>query len=105
MHFSKADMELIHYRWQQDKLKADALFSGEPSRRSFDPLNGDQVLFMINYFGSFSKDFTLQEARALEQQIAFSLPKESQSEVSVLKWLHKMAAGSANSQIEQTDRQ
>jgi len=77
-------MILIHYRWQGNNP-----FSGEPSRRSFDPLNGDQVLFMINYYGSLFEDFNLQEARALEKQIAYSLPLELKSEISVMNWLRK----------------
>jgi hypothetical protein len=89
MQFRKSDMILIHYRWQDNNSGANTPFSGEPSRRSFDHLNGDQVLFMINYLGSFFENFTLQQARALENQIAYSLPLEVKSEISVMNWLRK----------------
>lgn len=88
-------MEFIHYRWQQAEQKNGTVFSGEPSRRLFDPLNGDQVLFLINYCGSLIEDFNIKHARGLERKIAYSLPSDLKSEISVLKWLQEVTSPAA----------
>jgi hypothetical protein len=84
MHFEKADLEGTHYNWIENTRR---LFTGQPSRRTFDPLNGDQVLFLINAFGSSSEKFTLSEGKSIEQIIRHELPTETRSEISVLNWL------------------
>lgn len=85
MHFQRQDMEGTHYNW----LVADEkqVFMGQPSRRSFDKYNGDQVLFLINFYASLSDRFTLQEARVIENKIFLELPGHAKSEISVFNWI------------------
>lgn len=82
MHFQKQDMCESHYTWN-----SKAYFSGQPSRRLFDRFNGDQVLFIINFYGSLSDRFTLGEGRQIEQQILHYLPLDARSEISVFNWI------------------
>ena len=89
MRLRKSDLEFIHYRWQKDTSQIKTPFYGKPSRRLFDPLNGDQVLFIINYYGSLITDFNLKQAREVEKHIAYLLPPTLKSEISVLKWLQE----------------
>ena len=85
MQFQKGDMAGQHYSWQGDTAKG--LFSGGPTRRLFDRNNGDQVLFLINFYGSQLEKFTLEDARFIEDKIYRQLPLEAKSEISVLSWL------------------
>jgi hypothetical protein len=84
MHFQKQDLEGTHYDWTGDKQH---LFIGEPSRRSFDRFNGNQVLFLINIYGSLTDGFTLQDGKSIEKRIQYDLPDDAKSELSVLKCL------------------
>ena len=87
MHFQKTDLDGTHYNWIE---KTTRLFIGQPSRRSFDPFNGDQVLFVINAYGSSSERFTIDEGKSIEAKIQFDLPAEVKSEISVLKWIKEI---------------
>lgn len=86
MYYLRKDMQFQHYRWT-DIERADTLFTGEPSRRVFDRWDGEQVLFVINYYLSFLGKATIVEARGVENKIAHFLPLGSKSERSVLNWL------------------
>jgi hypothetical protein len=86
MHYSKKDMEFTHYRWIEEG-DTSSLYAGEPSRRIFDPHNGDQVLFLINYYLSTKGNYSVTEGRAIESKLAHNLPISSQSERSVFNWL------------------
>jgi len=86
MHFQKQDLEGTQYNWVDEGRN---VFSGQPSRRTFDSSNGAQVLFMINFYGSLSERFTLSEARQPEQKILNELPADAKSELSVFNWLRK----------------
>ena len=86
MHFQKQDLEGTFYNWVEEGRN---IFSGQPSRRTFDSSNGAQVLFMINFYGSLSERFTLSEGRQLEQKILNELPADAKSELSVFNWLRK----------------
>jgi hypothetical protein len=85
MHFQKQDMEGTHYNWPNDGEKI--LYIGQPSRRSFDPFNGNQVLFLINFYGSLSDRFTVKEGKEIEKQLLHHLPADLKSEISVFNWL------------------
>ncbi len=89
MIYQKSDMEGRFYKW--DKDTSGSVFAGRPSRRLFDRFNGDQVLFIINFYASFFERFTLEEARDLERQIANNLPMEAKSEISVFNWIKDMS--------------
>lgn len=85
MHFQKQDMEGSHYNWPENTEKI--LYIGPASRRSFDPFNGDQVLFVINSYASLIDDFTVEQGRQIERQLLYYLPSNLKSEISVLNWL------------------
>lgn len=88
MHFQKQDLVGDHYNWANtDKQN---VYLGQPSRRLFDRLNGEQVLFLINFISSLSDRFTLEEARRIEMEIASRLPLEAKSEISVFNWIREM---------------
>jgi hypothetical protein len=88
MHFLKQDLEGTHYNWADSGEKH--IFMGQPTRRSFDPFNGDQVLFLINFYGSLSDRFTLQEGKIIEKRLLNDLPPEIKSEISVFNWIRDM---------------
>lgn len=85
MQFKKHDLESNHYQWLTDDEKA--MFNGDPSRRNFDRFNGEQVLFLINYYASMKDDFSIDDGRKLEREIVYHLPDESMSEISVINWI------------------
>lgn len=85
MIYQKQDMEGTFYKWDTDPSLD--IYEGRPSRRLFDRYNGDQVLFVINFYASFFESFTVGEARELERQIANNLPLEAKSEISVFNWI------------------
>lgn len=84
MHFQKQDLEGIHYNWAEDEKH---LFTGSPSRRTFDKCNGNQVLLLINFYGSLSDKFTLKEGKKIEKRIQDELPEGAKSEISVFNWI------------------
>jgi len=90
MNFQKDDMEGTHYHW--DSKEGKQLFLGQPSRRLFDPFNGEQVLFIINFYASLCEQFSLVEAKQIEQRIINHLPLEAKSEISVFNWIRKEAS-------------
>ena len=84
MPFLKEDLTSQQYHWD---LSGDSVFKGSPSRRTFNRYNGDQVLFIINFYGSLAEKFSIVEGRRMEQLIADQLPLEAKSEISVFNWL------------------
>jgi hypothetical protein len=88
MHFQKQDMTGQHYNWNNSG--SQSIYMGQPSRRAFDRYNGDQVLFLINFFGTITGRYTLQECRLVESKIADHLPLEARSEITVFNWLRAM---------------
>ncbi|AEV99506.1 hypothetical protein A4D02_27070 [Niastella koreensis] len=64
-----------------------SLQNNEPDRRIFNRFNGNQVLFMINYFGTSVGKMTFTEGLQIEELISTQLPKEAKSELSVFNWL------------------
>lgn len=89
MQFQKQDMTGTHYQWPDHA--AGSVFNGEPSRRLFDRLNGHQVLFIINFYGSQTDKFTAGEGREIEYEISHFLPLEAKSEISVFNWIRDTA--------------
>lgn len=84
MAFLKEDLVGQHYSWGNHTTSA---FTGQPSRRLFDRFNGNQVLFIINSYGSQSEKFTVNEAHIIEELINKYLPVEAKSEMSVFNWI------------------
>lgn len=83
MNFQKQDLKNTHYNWPGD------IFTGQPSRRSFDRFNGNQVLFLINFYGSLSEQFTRVEAEKIERKILFEMPDDAKSEIAAFNWLRR----------------
>lgn len=96
MHFQKQDLVGDHYHWSVDHN----LFTGQPSRRLFDRANGEQVLFLINFFGSLSDRFTIEEGKMIELEITRRLPLEAKSEISVLNWIRQIDLASKSETVE-----
>ncbi len=85
MAFLKEDLANHHYTWSEQSQKP--VFTGSPSRRLFDRFNGEQVLFIINLYGSMANKFTIEEGQRIEEMILNELPMEAKSEMSVFNWL------------------
>lgn len=92
MTFSKEDLASEHYTWSNNS--DSVLFTGQPSRRVFDRFNGDQVLFLINFYGSMAEKFTVQEGRRIEDLIFNQLPSDAKSEMAVFNWLRGLSYAS-----------
>jgi hypothetical protein len=88
MNFSKDNLVNSHYTWPTENNKT--VFSGTPSRRLFNRLNGEQVLFIINSYGELSDRFTVEDGRKIEEMIQNDLPSQTKSELSVLHWLKEV---------------
>jgi hypothetical protein len=55
----------------------------------FDPFNGLQVLYIINYFGESIGKLTLDQGRKLETLMLKELPATIKSEMAVFNWLRE----------------
>jgi len=82
-------MNFAHYRWNAEEIPADNFYFGEPSRRIFDPHNGNQVLFLMNCYASAMPHVSLSEVRRFESIMAHQLPPNLKSEISVFNWMLK----------------
>jgi hypothetical protein len=87
MMLQKQDLEGTDYNWVEDEKH---LFTGQPSRRSFDKLNGNQVLFLINFYGSLSGKFSIREGKDIEKRIQQDMPEDIKSEIAVFNWMRNM---------------
>lgn len=85
MPFLKEDLAGHHYTWSD--TAGTSVFTGGPSRRLFDRFNGDQLLFIINFYGTLSDRSSIIEGRKMEEMINNLLPIEAKSEISVFNWL------------------
>lgn len=85
LRVQKTDLIEKDYWW--DAVTTAVVFNGTPSRRLFDRFHGDQMLFLINYFGSISDQFSISEALKVEHALIHYLPVEIKSEISVINWL------------------
>ena len=85
MEFLKKHLLSNHYNWETNSNHSE--YTSDPDRRLFDRLNGNQVLFIINYFGKSLGMLTLIDGRKLEELIVTQLPQNTKSELSVFNWL------------------
>ena len=88
MIFLKEHLQNDHYDWENQA--AHTCLTNEPDRRCFDRLNGNQVLFIINYFGKSLGRLTLHDGRKIEELIFTQLPLTIKSELSVFNWLREI---------------
>ena len=91
MPFLKTDLVGDDYNWS---IEGGVLYEGSPSRRIFNRNNGDQVLFLINFYGSQADKYSLQEGRRMEELIQYHLPLDAKSEISVFNWLRTIMQAS-----------
>jgi hypothetical protein len=84
MTFLKEHLE-GHYEWIIGPTHS--IFSGSPTRRIFDRLNGIQLLFIINSFAALLDTFSIEDGKNVEDLIMKHLPLNIQSEIYVLRWL------------------
>ena len=85
MIFLKEHLRKKNYDWSVGQNRYQE--NNEPNRCSFNPLNGYQMLFLINYFGKSIGKLTITDGCQIEELIATQLPFEMKSEVSVFNWL------------------
>ncbi len=82
-----ARKNLIHKDYDWKVPAGGAMFTGEPTRRTFDPFNGEQVLFVINVFCKLIGRDTIADGKRIESLLREHLPPDVRSEVSVIRWL------------------
>ncbi len=77
------------YEWET--VIKQSLLDGEAkaTRRLFNPLDGNQVLFIINVFLMTINNPSVENGRRVEWLLLEKLPLDSKSEISVLHWLLK----------------
>jgi len=85
MVFLKEHLKSDHYNWKEDALHSK--YTGEPGRKFFDRFNGEQVLYIINFFGKSLGKLSLRDGRKIEELIFTQLPEDTVSELSVFNWL------------------
>jgi hypothetical protein len=85
MKFLKEHLQNNHYSWENNAIQS--LHAIEPDRRVFDRQNGNQVLFLINFFGKSLGRLTLRDGHKIEDLITTELPEQLKSELSVFNWL------------------
>ena len=88
MLFLKEHLQSDHYRWENNANHS--LYASGLDRRVFDRLNGNQVLFIINFFGKAVGRLTLSDGHEIEALISQQLPESTRSELSVFNWLREV---------------
>jgi len=87
MLFLKEHLAGDHYNWQTE-IKHEKLTSA-PDRRRFDPLNGNQLLYIINFFGIDVGKLSMADGLKIESLVGIELPQELKSEIAVFNWLKR----------------
>jgi hypothetical protein len=85
MQFTKEHLVNGHYDWSLAIANKSIL--NTPDRRFFDRRNGNQILFIINFFGYAVGNLTIAEGQRIEDLILNHLPSQLKSEISVFNWL------------------
>jgi hypothetical protein len=75
---------VLQYNWPPENA---TMYTGMPSRRFFDPCNGNQILFIINCFYESIGLLSANTGKKLEELISTQLPPEMKSELAVFNWL------------------
>jgi hypothetical protein len=85
MLFLKEHLINDHYDWSiETKHRAVA---NPPDRRLFNRSNGNQILYLINFFGHSVGSLSVDDGQRIESLIIQELPTELKSEISVFNWL------------------
>ena len=83
MFFQKENLVGKTYEWPENK---STLLRTTPGMQLFDRLNGDHLLYMINFFCTSLGAFSINEGQKVEGLIS-QLPFEVKSEIAVYNWL------------------
>lgn len=86
MSFTKENLTGM-YNWTPEQ--DTPLFEGQPSRRTFDRYNGNQVFFIITLLLEELGNSSIGQGREIELLIINKLPFMSCSELTVFNWLKK----------------
>lgn len=85
MEFTKEHLINNHYDWSTEITRN--VIRSSPDRRLFDRLNGNQILYLINFFGHSTGKITIDDGQRIEDIIKKELPAELKSEKAVFNWL------------------
>jgi hypothetical protein len=86
MLFLKEHLVSHHYDWTTESRHK---IIASPDRRLFDRSNGNQILYLINFFGYSVGNLTINDGQRIESLIIKELPAELKSEISVFNWLRE----------------
>jgi len=86
MLFLKEHLVSHHYDWTTESRHKTI---ASPDRRLFDRSNGNQILYLINFFGYSVGNLTINDGQRIESLIIKELPAELKSEISVFNWLRE----------------
>ena len=86
MLFLKEHLVSHHYDWTTESMHK---IIASPDRRLFDRSNGNQILYLINFFGYSVGNLTINDGQRIESLIIKELPAELKSEISVFNWLRE----------------
>jgi len=87
MTIRKEDLLFNDYNWETEP--DNAIFQGEPDRNMFHRNEGNDVLYMINYFCSVMNYDSKIHAGKMEILIHEKMPFDIKSQNSVFNWLKK----------------
>ncbi|PRY63490.1 hypothetical protein B0H98_10885 [Vreelandella songnenensis] len=83
-NFTRTNLSLDHYTWDGDS-NSNADLTGAPDSSTFNPQQGDEVLYILNSALSASAPITaLHKGEAL---IRDELPDDKRAQLDVKKWL------------------
>ena len=99
MVFLKEHLKGNHYDWSKQINHEDLMET--PDRRAFDAANGNQVVYLINFFGSSVGKLTMEDGQRLEKLIREALPSDLKSELAVFNWLKGKYLYYWNTQVEE----
>jgi len=85
MEFTKQHLISNHYHWSAGTKHHS--IPNTPDRRLFDRLDGNQILYIINFFGDSVGNLTVDDGQRIEDLIIKQLPRDLKSEVAVFNWL------------------
>jgi hypothetical protein len=87
MLFLKEHLINDHYNWSTETSRRAVADS--PNRRFFDRLNGNQILYLINFYCYLIDNLTIADGQRIENLIVKELPAELKSEIAAFNWLRE----------------
>jgi len=84
MDFLEEHLNGKNYTWP---LNDTGFVLTQPDRRIFNRDSGNQVLHMINFFGTSVGELTVNNGQKIEDLILNEVPVELKSQLAVFNWL------------------